>query len=136
MWGGQTIEKHYLRLAFDDKEKPYLPEDMLWRKKEQFSDGVGYNWVDSLKAYAEKNISDEEMENVSKTHPEHTPKTKEEFLYRKMFDKYYGTKDCLNTLPYEDSVACSTGKAMEWFDKSQVVDPSGRVEGHISGLKI
>lgn len=136
MWGGSRIEKDYLRRAFDDKEKPYLPEDMLWRKKEQFSDGVGYNWVDSLKEYADKNISDEEMAAVKFSHPEHTPKTKEEFLYRKMFDKCYNRQDCLDTLPYEDSVACSTGVAMAWMDKSQIVDPSGRaVAGHVSELK-
>ena len=77
------------------------------------------------------------MGNVSQTHPEHTPKTKEEFLYRKMFDRHYKKKDCLETLPYEDSVACSTGVAMAWMDKTQIVDPSGRaVSGHVSELKI
>jgi asparagine synthase (glutamine-hydrolysing) len=137
MWDDLKMEKMYLRNAFDDKDRPYLPKDMLMRKKEQFSDGVGYNWVDSLKEYANMKISDEEMANVSKTHPHHTPKTKEEMLYRKIFDKHFNKKCCLDTLPYEDSVACSTGKAMEWFDKNQIVDPSGRaVKGHISGKKL
>lgn len=131
MWGKDLIEKHYLRKAFDDGT--YLPKDMLWRVKEQFSDGVGYNWVDSLKEYANKEISDSEFN--SDIFPLNTPRTKEEFLYRKFFNKYYYKDTCIKTLIYEDSVACSSGKAIEWMDETQIVDPSGRaIKGHINEL--
>ena len=128
MWNDNRMEKHYLRRAF---EKDYLPEDMLWRKKEQFSDGVGYNWVDSLKAYADDHVTDEQFNNASTTFPVSTPQSKEAYLYREIFDKYFPHKSCIQTLPYEKSVACSTGAAMKWFAKNQIVDPSGRaVKGH------
>ena len=133
MWSDIRMEKHYLRRAFSDG---YLPEDMLWRKKEQFSDGVGYNWVDSLKEYAEQHVTDEQFNNAKTIFPTSTPTTKEAFLYREIFHKYFPHKSCIETLPYEKSVACSTGTAMKWFAKNQIVDPSGRaVKGHSCSLK-
>ncbi len=79
------IEKEVLRKAFDDTEEPYLPDSILWRQKEQFSDGVGYSWIDGLKAYAEATISDDEFSKSAELFPYQTPETKEAFLYRKIF---------------------------------------------------
>lgn len=136
MWNDDKIEKYYLRKAFDSETDPYLPKDMLWRKKEQFSDGVGYNWVDELKKYANDHVTDEDMLNVEQTFPTNPPKSKEEYLYRSIFEKHYPSRDCVLTVPYERSVACSTEKAMEWMDSKQIVDPSGRaVSGHVAELK-
>lgn len=123
MWDDKSkIEKDYLRKAFTG----YLPEDLLWRKKEQFSDGVGYNWVDSLKEYANNQVTDKMMNEVEKTFRLNPPRTKEEYLYRMIFNKYYKMDDCVKSVPYEASVACSTGVAMKWMEANQVIDPSGR----------
>jgi asparagine synthase (glutamine-hydrolysing) len=132
MWNDEHIEKHYLRNAFDDKDNPYLPNELLWRKKEQFSDGVGYNWVDSLKEYADNVISDELFSYAKMYFPIHTPKTKEGFLYRKIFQENFPDPEYIRTLKYEDSVACSSGIAAQWHNFKNI-DPSGRsVKGHIN----
>lgn len=123
----QTIEKYILREAFHDEEDPYLPSDILWRQKEQFSDGVGYGWIDGLKDYANKVISEHEFRNVKHIFPKKTPRSKEEFLYRKIFETYYGSGSSVKTVPYETSVACSTAIAAEWDEKwKNKEDPSGR----------
>lgn len=127
MWNNDGIEKSSLRMAFDDKKNPYLSNNILWRVKEQFSDGVGYGWINSLKEYANITVNDAEIKNATDTYPINTPRTKEEYLYRKLFNKYYYKDTCIKTLIYEDSIACSSGKAIKWFDKSQIIDPSGRV---------
>ena len=84
----KNIEKYILRKAFDTPDKPYLPDSILWRQKEQFSDGVGYNWIDSLKEYCESQIEDNEMdiEVLKERYPVNTPKTKEALFYRKIFE--------------------------------------------------
>ncbi|MGB0454886.1 MAG: asparagine synthase B [Bacteriovoracaceae bacterium] len=88
-YAGERIEKWILRQAFDDKENPYLPDEILWRQKEQFQDGVGYSWVDGLKAHAEKQISDEEFSKREKIFSYQPPESKEAFYYRKIFSKHF-----------------------------------------------
>ncbi len=123
MINSDKIEKHILRDSFNG----YLPDEILWRQKEQFSDGVGYNWIDSLKDYAEKSISDKDYNNRLKIFPVHTPKSKEEFLFRRIFEKHFPGDDCALCVPSSKSVACSTEEALKW-DKSflDMNDPSGR----------
>ena len=117
------IEKNILRESF----KGYLPDEILWRQKEQFSDGVGYSWIDSLKKYANDSISDLEFESRKKTFPINIPKSKEEFLYRKIFEKHFPGDDCALCVPSAKSVACSTEEAIKWDkDFEKLDDPSGR----------
>jgi asparagine synthase (glutamine-hydrolysing) len=117
------IEKHLLRETFSD----YLPESVLWRQKEQFSDGVGYNWINTLKAVAEKEISDSQMKNAHFMFPINTPDTKEAYFYRKMFAEHFPSDAAASCVPGGPSVACSTPEALVW-DKSlqNLIDPSGR----------
>jgi len=117
------IEKHILRKAFED----YLPESVVWRQKEQFSDGVGYSWIDGLKAKAEQEVSAQQMENAKYRFPINTPQTKEEYLYRSIFSELFPKDDAVKCVAYQASVACSTPIVFEW-DKSlkEIIDPSGR----------
>lgn len=117
------IEKQVLREAFKD----YLPESILWRQKEQFSDGVGYTWIDSLKSYAEKEISDRQMEEAYDRFPINTPTSKEAYLYRHIFAEHFPLDIAAECVPGGPSVACSTPEALLW-DRSfqQLIDPSGR----------
>ena len=85
----EGIEKYILRKAFDTPEKPYLPEEVLWRQKEQFSDGVGYNWIDTLIEYCTSQVTDTDFETAGKLFPYNTPTTKEAFFYRRIFHKFY-----------------------------------------------
>lgn len=120
-----NIEKWVLRKAFDDKT--WLPEDILWRQKEQFSDGVGYNWIDGLKEYIESQVSDLEFSNASNRFPIMTPPTKEAYYFRTIYEQHYPTMSAVCTVPQNKSVACSTEKALEWdeaFRKN--ADESGR----------
>jgi len=121
------MEKFIVRKAFDDKEHPYLPDSILWRQKEQFSDGVGYGWIDSLKAHAEKEVSDEQFRNASYRFPYNTPVTKEAYYYRSIFHSHFPQLDAAKTVPGGPSIACSTPAAIEWEQswKTQA-DPSGR----------
>jgi len=123
MCGNGKIEKHILRKAFED----YLPESVAWRQKEQFSDGVGYNWIDSLREMAEKKVSDKQMAHVSERFPVNPPMSKEEYWYRTMFEEHFPSASAAHTVPSVPSVACSTATALEW-DASfkNRVDPSGR----------
>src|SRR5690606_1603060 len=117
------MEKHILREAFED----LLPASVAWRQKEQFSDGVGYNWIDSLKAYAEEQVSDREMENAVYRFPHNTPDTKEAYFYRAIFDEHFPLQACAETVPGGKSVACSTPEALAWDSElSAITDPSGR----------
>ncbi|WP_028115584.1 asparagine synthase B [Ferrimonas senticii] len=117
------IEKHILREAFAS----YLPEAVAWRQKEQFSDGVGYGWIDQLKTFAETQVSDLELENASYKFPINTPETKEAYLYRQLFAEQFPLDDCARCVPGGKSVACSTPEALAWDESlSQVTDPSGR----------
>lgn len=125
--GEPRMEKWVLRKAFDTPENPYLPSDVLWRQKEQFSDGVGYSWIDSLKDYAELHITDAMMDTARFRFPEATPPTKEAYLYRQIFESHFPQPAAVKTVPSGPSIACSTATAIKW-DKSfqNRADPSGR----------
>uniref|UniRef100_A0A6T7VL96 asparagine synthase (glutamine-hydrolyzing) n=1 Tax=Pyramimonas obovata TaxID=1411642 RepID=A0A6T7VL96_9CHLO len=121
-------EKYLLRKAFDTPEDPYLPESVLFRQKEQFSDGVGYDWVDGLKDYAEATVSDEEFNTRNIRFPKNTPETKEYYLLRSLFEKYYPEPCALDTVPTGKSIACSTPEAVSWCPEweNSTGDISGR----------
>ncbi|TVU27541.1 hypothetical protein EJB05_30160 [Eragrostis curvula] len=123
----KRIEKWVLRKAFDDEEQPFLPKHILYRQKEQFSDGVGYSWIDGLKAHAESNVTDKMMSNAQFIFPHNTPTTKEGYYYRMIFERFFPQKPAILTVPGGPSVACSTAKAVEWDAQwSGNLDPSGR----------
>ncbi|HWR36812.1 MAG TPA: asparagine synthase B [Clostridia bacterium] len=118
-----AIEKWPLRKAFEG----YIPEEILWRQKEQFSDGVGYGWIDALKAAAEKEITDNMMRGAAERFPLKSPETKEAYLYRQIFEQHFPSATAVNCVPWERSVACSTETALKWDKALQgIVDPSGR----------
>jgi len=119
----ERMEKWVVRKAFED----YLPESVAWRQKEQFSDGVGYNWIDTLKEVVEAAVTDEQMENAYYRYPLQTPQNKEEFHYRTIFEEYFPSDAAAMSVPSVPSVACSTPIALEWDEafKNQN-DPSGR----------
>lgn len=117
------MEKHILREAFAAD----LPESIAWRQKEQFSDGVGYGWIDSLRAHADAEVSDRALSTAHVRFPHNTPTTKEAYLYRSMFQEHFPSDACARCVPGGPSVACSTPEAMAWHPSlSSVVDPSGR----------
>ena len=117
------IEKWVLREAFKD----YLPESVLWRQKEQFSDGVGYSWIDSLKDLVSKEVSDHNLENASKIYSINTPRNKEEYYYRSIFNNHFPSDASAMSVPSVPSVACSTPQALEWDEAfKNMNDPSGR----------
>ncbi len=117
------IEKWVIRKAFED----YLPESVAWRQKEQFSDGVGYNWIDSLKAMTEEKVTDKEMENAAFRFPINTPKSKEEYYYRSIFSEHFPSDAAALCVPSVPSIACSTAEALEWDESfKNNADPSGR----------
>jgi len=117
------IEKHILRQAFED----YLPKEVVWRQKEQFSDGVGYSWIDGLRDYTNQEVSNKQMENAQYRFPINTPKSKEEYYYRSIFSELFPQEDAARCVPNQTSIACSTETAIKW-DKSfaDSADPSGR----------
>ncbi len=117
------IEKWVLREAFKD----YLPESVLWRQKEQFSDGVGYSWIDSLKELVSEEVSDSNFKNASKIFPVNPPQNKEEFYYRSIFKDHFPSDAAAKSVPSVPSVACSTPQALEWDEAfKKMNDPSGR----------
>lgn len=118
-----TIEKKIVREAFADM----LPEDAAWRQKEQFSDGVGYSWIDTLKAITAEAVSDEQMAHAAERFPINPPMNKEEYYYRSIFEEYFPSESAARSVPSVPSVACSTAEALAW-DASfkNVNDPSGR----------
>ncbi|KAF8402627.1 hypothetical protein HHK36_010716 [Tetracentron sinense] len=121
------IEKWILRRAFDDEENPYLPKHILYRQKEQFSDGVGYSWIDGLKAHAVEHVTDKMMLNAKYIFPHNTPTSKEAYYYRTIFERFFPQNSARLTVPGGASVACSTAKAIEWDSAwSNNLDPSGR----------
>ncbi len=123
MCGTGKMEKHILRQAFED----YLPKEIIWRQKEQFSDGVGYSWIDKLKEYADQEISDRQLANAKQRFPFKTPNTKESYLYRQIFESHFPSQTAIDTVPFDPSIACSTSKALEWDKQFQnSADPSGR----------
>ena len=124
------IEKWAMRKAFDTPDDPYLPKEILWRQKEQFSDGVGYGWVDHLKAIADKEISDQMFASAKNRFPHNTPTTKEGYRYRMIFEESFPGEAAEKTVPGGKSIACSTERAMKWDETfSQRADPSGRAAG-------
>ncbi len=127
---GKRIEKWAIREAFDTKDDPYLPAEILWRQKEQFSDGVGYGWVDSLRDAGEAEVTDNQFANAAVRFPYNTPATKEAFRYRCIFEEFFPGQACEETVPGGKSIACSTERAMAW-DASFAgrADPSGRAAG-------
>ena len=119
----ERMEKWVVRKAFED----YLPESVTWRQKEQFSDGVGYSWIDTLKEVVEATVSSEQMDNAHFRFPLQTPQNKEEFYYRSIFEEHFSSDAAALSVPSVPSVACSTPVALEWDEafKNQN-DPSGR----------
>ena len=123
MINGERMEKWVVRKAFEDM----LPESVAWRQKEQFSDGVGYSWIDTLKDIVEKEVSDEQMKNAHFRFPVQTPLNKEEFYYRTIFESHFPSEAAALCVPQEPSVACSTKIALEWDEAfKNLNDPSGR----------
>lgn len=123
MINGERMEKWVVRKAFEDM----LPESVAWRQKEQFSDGVGYSWIDTLKEIVEKEVSDEQMKNAHFRFPVQTPLIKEEFYYRTIFESHFPSEAAALCVPQEPSVACSTKIALEWDEAfKNLNDPSGR----------
>ncbi len=117
------MEKHIIREAFSD----YLPEEIVWRQKEQFSDGVGYNWIDSLAEHAESQVSDQLMASAAFRFPHNTPQSKEAYFYRDLFEQHFPLESAAMCVPGGKSVACSTPEALAWDKKfSENADPSGR----------
>lgn len=92
------LEKYIIRKAFDTPSDPYLPDDILWRQKEQFSDGVGYSWIDSLKDYADSHVTDEQLAAAAERFPHDTPTTKEAYWYREIFEQRFPQKACLESV--------------------------------------
>ena len=120
---GKTIEKKILREAFEDM----LPAEVVWRQKEQFSDGVGYNWIDSLKAVATSQVSDQQMASAARRFPVNPPRNKEEYFYRSIFEEHFPSGSAALTVPSVPSVACSTAEALAWDESFRNLnDPSGR----------
>ncbi len=120
---GQRIEKWILRKAFEDM----LPESICWRQKEQFSDGVGYSWIDTLKKMTEEKVSDAEFARRENRFPVNPPKTKEEYFYREIYSRLFPSDSAARCVPHEAGVACSTAKALEWDAAWKNMDePSGR----------
>jgi asparagine synthase (glutamine-hydrolysing) len=121
------IEKHILRAAFDTPDDPFLPSEILWRQKEQFSDGVGYGWIDSLRDLAEERVTDEQFKHRAHRFPHNTPVTKEAYMYRTMFEEHYPNPAAVHTVPGGPSIACSTARAIAWDASFQNrADCSGR----------
>ena len=123
MCPGSTIEKKIVREAFSDM----LPESVAWRQKEQFSDGVGYSWIDTLKAMTAAAVSDEDMAHAAERFPINPPRNKEEYYYRSIFEEHFLSKSAAMCVPSVPSVACSTAEALAWDKAFQNMnEPSGR----------
>lgn len=119
----ERMEKWVIRKAFED----YIPESVAWRQKEQFSDGVGYSWIDTLKQMVNEIVTDEQMTNAHFRFPIQTPQNKEEFYYRSIFEEHFPSDAAALSVPQEASVACSTKIALEWDEAfKNMNDPSGR----------
>jgi len=117
------MEKWVLRKAFED----YLPESVAWRQKEQFSDGVGYSWIDTLKQLVAEKVTDEQMTTARFMFPINTPQSKEEYYYRSIFSEHFPSDSAALTVPSVPSVACSTPEALAWDESfKNMIDPSGR----------
>lgn len=123
-----SMEKRIVREAFEDM----LPEEVAWRQKEQFSDGVGYSWIDTLKKITSEAVTDEQMAYAAERFPINTPLCKEEYYYRSIFEEHFPNESAARSVPHEASVACSTAVALEWDEAwKNMNDPSGRA---VSGV--
>ena len=134
MCPGKTIEKKIVREAFAD----LLPESVAWRQKEQFSDGVGYSWIDTLKEFTSKEVSDEQMAHAAERFPVNPPRNKEEYYYRSIFEEHFPSESAAKSVPSVPSVACSTAEALAWDKAFQHINgPSGRAvtDVHEEGYK-
>ena len=128
MINGERMEKWVVRKAFEK----YLPESVTWRQKEQFSDGVGYSWIDTLKEVVNKEVTDEQLANAKYKFPIQTPTNKEEFYYRSIFAEHFPSDTAALCVPQEASVACSTKIALEWDESfKNMNDPSGRAVAQV-----
>ena len=123
MCPGSVMEKKIVREAFSS----LLPEEVVWRQKEQFSDGVGYSWIDTLKQITSEAVSDEQMAHAAERFPINPPQNKEEYYYRSIFAEHFPSDSAAKSVPSEASVACSTAIALEWDEAfKNMNDPSGR----------
>jgi asparagine synthase (glutamine-hydrolysing) len=128
MISSERMEKWVLRRAFES----YLPAEVAWRQKEQFSDGVGYDWIDNLKQVVEKEVSDQDMKVAQHRFPKQTPRTKEEYYYRTIFEQHFPSEVAALTVPSVPSVACSTPTALAWDASfNNMNEPSGRAIGAV-----
>ncbi len=134
MCGNGKMEKYIIREGFES----YIPASVAWRQKEQFSDGVGYSWIDTLKAVAAEQISDQQLANAAFRFPYNTPTSKEAYLYREIFEELFPLPSAAECVPGGPSVACSSAKAIEWDESfKKMDDPSGRAVGvHQSAYKV
>lgn len=122
------IEKWVVRKAFED----YLPQEIAWRQKEQFSDGVGYSWIDTLKEMVNEKVTDHQLANAESRFPVNPPMSKEEYYYRTIFEEHFPSNTAALTVPYAKSVACSTPQALLWDASFQNLnDPSGRAVANV-----
>jgi asparagine synthase (glutamine-hydrolysing) len=121
--GRGRMEKAVLREAFEG----YLPDSILWRQKEQFSDGVGYGWIDGLKVYAASQVSEMDFARAAARFPINPPQSKEAYLYRRLFERHFPDPACARTVPGGKSIACSSSAAIAWDESfAAAADPSGR----------
>ena len=128
MINGERMEKWVIRKAFEDM----IPESVAWRQKEQFSDGVGYSWIDTLKELVDNEVTDEQIENAAFRFPINTPLNKEEYYYRSIFEGHFPSDAAALSVPQEASVACSTAIALEWDEAfKNMNDPSGRAIANV-----
>ena len=128
MCPGRQIEKRVLREAFAD----LLPDEVAWRQKEQFSDGVGYSWIDTLRGMAETAVTDSQMSRAAERFAVNPPRSKEEYMYREMFESHFPSRSAALTVPSSPSVACSTPEALAWDAAfAGLNEPSGRA---VSGV--
>jgi asparagine synthase (glutamine-hydrolysing) len=128
MINGERMEKWVIRKAFEDM----LPESVAWRQKEQFSDGVGYSWIDTLKDIVEQEVTDKQLANAKFRFPIQTPTNKEEFYYRSIFEQHFPSDTAALSVPQEASVACSTSTALEWDEAfKNMNEPSGRAIANV-----
>ncbi len=124
----ERMEKWVLRSAFED----LIPEKVAWRQKEQFSDGVGYGWIDALKDMVEAEVTDDQMEQASYRFPVNPPMSKEEYYYRSIFEDHFSSEAAARTVPSVPSVACSTPEALAWDQSfTELNDPSGRAVSNV-----
>jgi asparagine synthase (glutamine-hydrolysing) len=119
----ERMEKHILRQSFEG----YLPAEVLWRQKEQFSDGVGYSWIDALRDAAEQNVTDKMLDEAKHRFPVKTPLNKEGYWYRTIFEELFPAPSAAECVQAEPSIACSTETALRWDSAfNDCIDPSGR----------